>query len=106
MNDISRPAEIHDHGDGTDQEGLKDYTSTEIANRWKHQYIRRLQPLQRLIMADIPAERYSFLYPERSRDLLEPVPLPSITYHGEAGQILSQQRCGCAQGQITSLPRD
>jgi hypothetical protein len=40
MNDISGAAEVRDDRYGAGRKSLKDYTSAEIANRWKHQHVR------------------------------------------------------------------
>jgi len=41
MNDISRAAEVHNHGYRAGRESFEDYATAEIANRRKHQHVRR-----------------------------------------------------------------
>src|ERR1017187_3273636 len=104
MDDISRAAEVHDYRYGADRESLKDYTSTEVANRWKHKDIRRSQPTKDLRVAYPSTERNRLLNSKGPHKLLKAALLRSVTDDGKAGDIASQEWGGCAQREITSLP--
>ena len=41
VNNISRTAEVSDHGNGTRRKGFKDYTCTVVTKRWKYENICR-----------------------------------------------------------------
>ena len=106
MNDISGPAEVRDHRYGASCESFKDHACTEVANRWKHHYIRGSQPPEDLRMANPTTEGNSLLDPKGFHKLLKAVPLRAIAEDGEAGQIVSQKGGGRAQREITSFAGD
>src|SRR5438309_6426437 len=106
MNIIARSAEVRDHRYGASRKSLDDYSSTELAHRWKHKHIRGSQLAEDLGMTKPAAERDSFLDPKRSRELSKAVPLRAVTDHGEAGQIASQEGSRCSQCEITSFVRN
>src|SRR5437588_13096817 len=105
MNDIAGSTEVHDHRYGPDRERLKDDTSSKLPHRWKHQYVRRPQALQRFGMAKPATERDRFFHAKRPRELLKALPLRTIADNAKVGQLALQKRSSRAQREITSLVR-
>jgi hypothetical protein len=106
MNDISRPAEVHNYRYGAACESFEDYSTAEVSYRWKHERISRSQVREDFRMAEPAAEDNSLLDPKRFHKLLEAIPLPAVADHGEARQAVPQKRSRRAQGKIASLPRN
>ena len=104
MNDISRPAEVRNNGYGTSGERFENYACTIVAKRWKHQRISSSKVLEDVRMTEPAAEEDSLLDTKRPRQLLEAVPLWTITDHRKAGQTAAQKGSRRAQSKITSLP--
>jgi hypothetical protein len=59
MYDIPGSTEVYDHRYGSNRQGLKHDTSSEVANRWKHQQISGSHPPEDFRMADPTPERHS-----------------------------------------------
>src|SRR5215472_4002173 len=106
MNDISWAAEVHDHGHGAACESFEDYGCTIVANRWKHEHISRSHARQDFGTADRTTKVDSLLDLEGFNQFLKAVSQRSITDDCETGHTASQQWSGCAQCEITSLPRN
>src|SRR3982074_874851 len=103
MNDISGPAEVHDHGYGAGRESFGNYAWTVVAKGWKHKHIRRSHAAEDFRMAYPTTEGDSLLDFKGFHQLLKVAPLRAVTNNGEAGHVASQKRGGCAQREITSL---
>jgi hypothetical protein len=106
MNDISRAAEVRDHGYGASAKGFENYAGAIVAKRWKHEHISRSEVLEDFRMAEPAAKRHSLLDPKGFCEPLETVSLPAIADHGNAGQIAAQKGRRRAQSKITSLSGD
>src|SRR5687767_9558939 len=104
MNDISGAAEVCDHGHSTTGERFEYDACAIVAKRRKHEHISRSEALEGFRMTEPAAELNGVLNPKRLRQLLEAVPLWTITDHREAGQIAPQKGSRRAQSQITRLP--
>src|SRR5437660_11790441 len=106
MDDISWPAEVHDHGYGAGCESFENYARAVVAKGWKDKYIRGSHPIENVRMAYPSTERNSLLNSKGSRQLLKAFSLRSVTDDGEAGRIASQKWGGSPQCQITSFSGD
>src|ERR1035438_254588 len=104
MNDISRPAEVRDHGDSAATESFEDYAGTVVAQGRKHKHIGRSQALQDLGMAEPAGEGNSPVDSNGSHKLFEAAPLRAVANHGKAGQTTAQEGSGRAQSKVACLP--
>src|SRR5580704_13087976 len=103
MDDISRPAEVRHNRYRTHRESFKDHSSTEFTNRWEYQHIRGPQSLDSFGMSEHSAECNLPLDSKGRRELLKALALGAVADHGKVDQVVSQQRSGSAQSEITSL---
>jgi hypothetical protein len=87
MNDVSRPPEVHNNGDGAGRESFEHYSCAVIAKGGKHKHIRTSHPTEYVLMADPTTEGDALLNPKGLRKLFEAVSLRSVTDDCEAGQI-------------------
>jgi hypothetical protein len=90
MDDVSRPAEVHDHRYRSGCKSFKNYTRPVVANGWKHKHIRRSQARKDVCMAEPPAKGNILFDAKRSHKLLEAVSFRAVADHSKAGQIVFQ----------------
>src|SRR5712672_986492 len=101
VNDVPGPAEVRYHRDSATRESLKNYSTTEITDRWKDQDVRRSQALKCFCVANPPAEDNILLDAQSLHQLLKIVSLRPIAEHRKAGQIASQKGRSRAQSKVT-----
>jgi hypothetical protein len=91
MNNISRPAEIHDYRHGAAGESFKHDAGAVVANRGEEEYVSRAHAPEHILMAEIAAEADRLLNSEIFCELLEAFPFGAIAGHGELSLAASQQ---------------
>jgi hypothetical protein len=64
MNDIARPAEVGDYGDGASGESFENHAGTVVAEGWKHKDISRSHAREDFCMAEPAAEDNSIFDPK------------------------------------------
>ena len=71
MNDIARPAEVHDHRNSTCRESLKNHTPAEVAQGRKHKHIGRSHTAEDFRMAEPAVKGNRLLDSKRPCEVLE-----------------------------------